>query len=64
VLVTLFVTDTLVGGRRFRILTLADDFTPECLGLIVDNSLTALRVVCGLDQIIESRGSQSLSKDD
>jgi putative transposase len=36
---------------------LVDDFTRECLGLIVDTSLTALRVVRELDQIIESRGS-------
>ena len=26
-----FVSDTLVSGRRFRILTLVDDFTRECL---------------------------------
>ena len=51
-----FVMDTLVNGRRFRILTLVDDFTRECLGLVVDTSLTALRVVRELGQIIESRG--------
>ena len=39
-----FVVDTLVNGRRFRILTLVDDFTRECLGLVVDPSLTGLRV--------------------
>lgn len=39
-----FVMDTLVSGRRFRILTLVDDFTRECLGLVVDTSLTSLRV--------------------
>jgi putative transposase len=51
-----FVMDTLVSGRRFRILTLVDDFTRECLGLIADTSLTALRVARELDYIIESRG--------
>ena len=35
-----FVADTLASGRRFRILTLVDDFTRECLGLVVDTSLT------------------------
>ncbi len=35
--------DTLVSGRRFRILTLVDDFTRECLGMVVDTSLTGLR---------------------
>jgi putative transposase len=51
-----FVMDTLVSGRRFRILTLVDDFTRECLGLVADTSLTALRVARELDRIIESRG--------
>jgi putative transposase len=51
-----FVMDTLVSGRRFRILTLVDDFTRECLGLVADTSLTAPRVVRELDRIIETRG--------
>jgi putative transposase len=48
--------DTLSSGRRSRVLTLVDDFTRECLGLVFDTSLTALRVVHELGQIIESRG--------
>ena len=48
--------DTLVNGRRFRILTLVDDFTRECLGLVADTSLTGPRVVRELDRIIETRG--------
>jgi putative transposase len=51
-----FVADTLVSGRRFRILTLVDDFTRECLGLVVDTSLTGLRVARELDRIAEPRG--------
>jgi putative transposase len=51
-----FVMDTLVNGRRFRILTLVDDFTRECLGLVADTSLTAPRVVRELDRIVETRG--------
>src|SRR3954453_4651518 len=50
-----FVADTLVSGRRFRILTLVDDFTRECLGLVVDTSLTGLRVARELDRIAELR---------
>jgi putative transposase len=38
------VADTLMSGRRFRILTLVDDFTRECLSLMVDRSLAGLRV--------------------
>ena len=51
-----FVADTLIHGRRFRILTLVDDFTRECLGLVVDTSLTGLRVARELDRIAEVRG--------
>jgi putative transposase len=51
-----FVADTLVSGRRFRILTVVDDFTRECLTLVADTSLTAPRVARELDRIVESRG--------
>ena len=51
-----FVADTLVSGRRLRILTLVDDFTRECLGLVVDTSLTGLRVARELDRIAQLRG--------
>jgi len=51
-----FVMDTLVSGRRFRILTVVDDFTRECLGLVADTSLTGERVVRELDRIVETRG--------
>lgn len=47
-----FVADTLAHGRRFRFLVLVDDFTRERLGLVVDPSLTGLRV---LDRIAEAR---------
>jgi len=50
-----FVADTLASGRRFRILTLVDDFTRECLGLVVDTSLTGPRVARELDRIAEIR---------
>jgi putative transposase len=52
-----FVMDMLVSGRRFRILTVVDDFTRECLGLVADTSLTGPRVVRELDRIVEIRGS-------
>src|ERR1700761_1882191 len=51
-----FVMDTLVSGRRFRILTVVDDFTRECLSLFADASLPAPRVVRELDRIVETRG--------
>ena len=36
-----FVSDQLTDGRRFRILTVVDDCTRECLALIADTSLSA-----------------------
>ena len=34
----------LVDGRRFRILVVVDDFTRECLALLVDTPLSGMRV--------------------
>ena len=49
-----FVMDTLASGRRFRILTVVDDFTRECRTLVVDSSLTSLRVVRNLTVSLRS----------
>lgn len=46
-----FVSDSLVDGRRFRILCFTDEFSRECLVKIVDNSLSGERVACELDAI-------------
>lgn len=51
-----FVSDTLVDGRRFRILCVIDDFSRECLATIVDNSISGTRVARELDAIAERRG--------
>jgi putative transposase len=39
-----FVSDALIDSRRFRILAVVDDFTRECLTLVVDTSLSGVRV--------------------
>ena len=44
-----------MSGRRIHFLTLVDDFTRECLTLLVDTSLTDLRVACELDRVAELR---------
>ena len=44
-----FVADQLLDGRRFRVLVVVDDFTRECLALVVDSSLSGLRVARELD---------------
>jgi putative transposase len=51
-----FVSDALACGRKFRILTVVDDFSRECLALVVDNSLSGSRVARELDRIVETRG--------
>ena len=51
-----FVTDALACGRRFRILTVVDDFSRECLALVADTSLSGGRVARELDAIITGRG--------
>lgn len=51
-----FVSDALADGRRFRILTVVDDFTRECLCLVADTSLSGLRVVRELSTVMATRG--------
>lgn len=51
-----FVTDALADGRRFRVLVIFDDFTRECLALVVDTSLSGARVARELDHLAEQRG--------
>jgi len=51
-----FMADRLVDGRQFRLLNVLDDFNREGLGIEVDFSLPAERVVRSLNQIIEWRG--------
>jgi len=48
--------DQLADGRSFRLLNVIDDFNREGLGIEVDLSLPAERVIRTLDQIIEWRG--------
>lgn len=54
-----FVSDALTDGRRFRVLTIVDDYTRECLALVVDTSLSGRRVVRELDAVIARRGGPS-----
>jgi putative transposase len=51
-----FVADQLVSGRRFRILAVVDDFTRECLALVVNTSLPGRRVAAELDRLVAERG--------
>lgn len=50
-----FVSDGLYNGRRFRVLTIVDNFSRECPVLEVDHSLTGKRVARVLDRIALTR---------
>ena len=52
-----FVSDKLADGRSFRILTMVDQFTRECLGLAVDGSMNGAKVVEALNRVMGSRGA-------
>ena len=51
-----FMHDQLQNGRCIRLLNVIDDFNREGLGIEIDFSLPAERVVRSLEQIIEWRG--------
>lgn len=66
-----FMSDQLTDGRRFRILTVVDDCTRECLALVADTSLSGVRVVRELDRpmiegklkmVVSDNGSELTSK--
>ena len=51
-----FVQDRLESGRRFRILTVVDDYTREWKAVVVDTSIGGVRVVRTFDELAESTG--------
>lgn len=58
-----FMADRLEDGRQFRLLNVLDDFNRD-LGIEVDFSLPAERVIRSLNQIIEWRGKPSVIRVD
>jgi putative transposase len=59
-----FMHDSLGDGRSFRLFNVLDDFNREGLGIEVDYSLPAERVIRTLDQIIEWRGKPEVLRCD
>jgi transposase InsO family protein len=51
-----FVADTLAHGRTFRVLTIIDEHTRECLSVETDTSLPGLRVIRVLEHLAQTRG--------
>src|SRR5229473_8531828 len=52
-----FMSARLLDGRWFRVLTVVDQFTRECLALLADNSLNGHKVALALSQLVAERGA-------
>lgn len=59
-----FMTDSLVDGRRFRLLNIMDDYNRESLAVEVDTSLPSLRVMRVLERLIDFRGKPDVIRVD
>lgn len=59
-----FMHDQLDNGRCFRVLNVIDDFNREALGMEIDFSLPAERLIRSLKQIIEWRGKPKVIRCD
>lgn len=59
-----FTSDNLTGGRKFRTLNVVDDYNREALGIEVDYSLPARRVIRLLAQLVERYGKPERLRSD
>lgn len=55
-----FVSDQLSTGRRIRVLNVVDDFTRECVGQLVDVSISGMRMTRYLEAVCSQRGQPSI----
>jgi transposase InsO family protein len=51
-----FMSAKLLDGRWFRVLTVIDQFTRECLTLVADGAFNGHRVALALSQVVAERG--------
>jgi putative transposase len=54
-----FMSDSMVGGRKFRTFNVIDDCSREALAIEIDTSLSSKRVIRVLQRVIEQRGKPS-----
>lgn len=50
-----FIHEQLSTGRRFRCLTIVDDFTRQCLAIHVDTSVSGATVVAIMERLALTR---------
>ena len=51
-----FMSDSMVGNRKFRTFNVIDDCSREVLAIEVDTSLSSKRIIRSLDKVIDFRG--------
>lgn len=59
-----FMSDSLVGNRKFRTFNVMDDCTREVLAIEIDTLLTSKRVIRTLNRVIEQRGTPKTVRSD
>jgi putative transposase len=59
-----FMSDSMVGSRRFRTFNLIDDCTREVLAIEIDTSLSSKRIIRTLERVILERGKPSTIRTD
>lgn len=57
-----FVTDRTEEDRFFRVLTVVDNFSRECLGLLADRSMSDAKVSACLNRTAENRGNLGIAR--
>ncbi len=59
-----FLSDSLISGRKIRLLSIIDDFTREAIVMEFDFSLPAARVIRALDDVAKRRGYPAVLRSD
>jgi len=59
-----FMSDSMVGDRRFRTFNLIDDCTREVLAIEIDTSLSSKRIIRTLERVILDRGKPNIIRTD
>ncbi len=59
-----FVHDRTEDGKRLKILTIVDEYTRECLDLVVARSITAQAVLVALERLVARRGAPESIRSD
>lgn len=59
-----FLFDTTENGRTIKLMPILDEYTRECLSMVVDRSITSQRVIEELRRLIAERGAPTFVRSD